>query len=192
MWCEQGEWQNSSNVLNKERERDGWANLALGHFRIQFSFPLYLVSSQSFNLSLPPCASVSVNWSAQLHLSRRDWLLLKLLYFNNCDDRFTTTDTLTLVLFSRSVCTSFWDPPHSQYSLSRRESRYIIMIERVLAQTAMTAFTQTHKYTKREKVLPFYFETFLFSWCSVSTSRRMLENCSSIGKATINVQIWLQ
>lgn len=153
-----------------ERERDGWANLALGHFRIQFSFPLYLVSSQSFNLSLPPCASVSVNWSAQLHLSRRDWLLLKLLYFNNCDDWFTTTDTLTLVLFSRSVCTSFWDPPHSQYSLSQRQSRYIIMIELVWAQTAMTAFTQTHKYTKKHyrnrktgKVLPFYFETFVFS-----------------------------
>lgn len=28
---------------------------------------------------------------------------------------------LTLVLFSRSECTSFWDPPRSRYSLSQRK-----------------------------------------------------------------------
>lgn len=31
---------------------------------------------------------------------------------------------LTLVLFSRSECTSFWDPPHSRYSLRQRKQRH--------------------------------------------------------------------
>lgn len=48
-------------------------------------------------------------------------------------------DLLTLGLFSRSACTSFWDPPRSRYSLSQRKQKC-----QNVATTHTSTFTLSH------------------------------------------------
>lgn len=110
--CEQEDlWKSLKIYKDKERagerEGDGWANLAHGLYGIQFSFPACLVFSQSSNPN-PASAFLKLHFC----VSCRERLFLKSLHL------LIITARLTLVLFSRSVCTSFWDPPRSQYSLS--------------------------------------------------------------------------
>lgn len=131
MYSEQGEWEKN---LKNPPERQGGAERkskmaeliwpwAISGYSSHFLSTFFLPVIQP-NL---PSASVSLKSSLRLHLSWQDWLLLKLLYFNNCDHWLMITDWLTLVLFSQSVCTSFWDRPRSQYSLSQKENKYIMI-----------------------------------------------------------------
>lgn len=118
------------------------------------SFHFLSTYFSSSNSAKFPSASAPLKWSLQLPISCRGWLFLKLLYFSNCDGWLMIMERLTLVLFSRSVCTSFWDPPHSQYSLRQRESRYIMIVLYcvcVSARCQETLHPNTHRHTKKKK-----------------------------------------
>lgn len=122
------------------------------------SFHFLSTYFSSSNSAKFPSASAPLKWSLQLPISCRGWLFLKLLYFSNCDGWLMIMERLTLVLFSRSVCTSFWDPPHSQYSLRQRESRYIMIVlycvcQCTLSGDASSKHTQAHKKEKKEMFL---------------------------------------
>lgn len=174
MCSEQGEWQKRGREGESEMAELIWP-LAIWGYSSHF-LSTYFSPSHSTWPSLCLSEVVSYSYSS---LSWRDWLLPKSLRFNNCDNRLTIVGELTLVLFSRSACTSFWDPPHSQYSLSQREDRYITF-ELVWAHTVMTAFTQTHKYTENitaEPLLPSCFR------CTLPCGALTLSICISASRA---------
>lgn len=122
------------------------------------SFHFLSTYFSSSNSAKFPSASAPLKWSLQLPISCRGWLFLKLLYFSNCDGWLMIMERLTLVLFSRSVCTSFWDPPHSQYSLRQRESRYIMIVLYCVCQCTLSgdASSKHTRHTKKKKRKCFY------------------------------------
>lgn len=63
----------------------------------------------------------------------------------------TGRDLLTLGLFSRSACTSFWDPPRSRCSLSQRKQKC-----HNVATTHTSTFTLSHT-GKEAKISAFPF-----------------------------------
>lgn len=92
----------------------------LAFLGFEFHFLSSSFCPQSFNLN--PASAVS---KQPVCISCKDWLFLKLLHF------LVIAQLLTLVLFSRSACTSFWDLPRSRYFLSQRENIHIMIVPAV-------------------------------------------------------------